>query len=152
MWLLVTLRSIHNGRYELMTSRSFVAVRWRYTILSWRRSLWCRATRCTRNDVTVFRRQTTTIRDVIVMSSLARYHARVRTSFTEQKSHINFHNIPSNFISYSSTTWFIDCSLKYLNGHLCMRMLAFCADLLIKHWSIYVVIYNRLSIVRWTIN
>jgi len=48
----------------------------------------CGVARCTRNDVTVFRHQTTTIRDVIVMSSLARYHARVRTSFTEQNSHI----------------------------------------------------------------
>ena len=120
------------------------------------------ATRCCHGDgrsyvashdarvmTSVFRRQTTTIRDVIVMSSLARYHARVRTSFTEQNNHMNFHKCSSNFISSSSTTLIIDCSLNYLNGHLCMRMLA---SRNFKRWSTYDVADNSLTIVRWTIN
>ena len=70
-------------------------------------------------------------RDVVVSTTWVWYHVHipshtthVMTSFTERvtgDSHMNFHKLSSHFISSSSTILIIDCSLNYLNGHLCMH-------------------------------
>jgi len=98
-------------------------------------------------------------RDVVVSTAWVWYHVHipphtthVMTSFTERvpgDSHMNFHKISINFISSSSTTLIIDCSLNYLNGHLCMRILA---SRNFKRWSTYDVTDNSLTIICWTIN